>query len=386
VRRGNESDDELENGTAPSATRPDQSFEDEVEESPRDAPGSGRRRSRIPSAPASELAARLHNVVIESDDVADSSSPLARVAKRKSVGPSAPARSTREATRGSSLRRVTRPEEDDELSPNRPRDADPESEAAEEIGAAEAAKTIGRKRPRRSVSRQSPDIGSEQPQAEDEPRPADEEDEPPPKKRRGRPSKSPVTQKQPARAKAAAAKAKTTRRTSQEVIKRATKTKNTVKSPKPAPKQRRRRRSAAEGNDEVAEDGDDDNAAIEITVQRFVNLKKRGGADDGEDPLHSEIPFANRSGESTVDVFAQVCEEVINNTMGQFHELLSSSAADAAKKKEFRIKMRAIEAYKEELNSRLLQHVSTHSVIDTRAKVKDADLQNRLSISITGTR
>lgn len=78
--------------------------------------------------------------------------------------------------------------------------------------------------------------------------------------------------------------------------------------------------------------------------------------DDGPDPLQVDIPFANRSGQSVVDVFAQVCDEVISATLEQLQQI-ADQAEDAAKKKECRIKMRAIEAYKEELSSRFLQHV-----------------------------
>ncbi|KAL2211406.1 hypothetical protein CC79DRAFT_1363709 [Sarocladium strictum] len=348
-----ESDDRIDGieprGTTPRRLRSVSRGEDVVEESPANAPGSGRRRT-IPIGTASDLTAKLRDVVIGGSDDQVDSSPTARVVKRKSGG--LPARSTRPSMRGSSLRRETGPDDDDELSPETSRISEPDQALAEETNAADAAKVLGRKRPRRSVSRASPEIASGSPDAQEE----DNEDDSPPKRRRGRPSKSPVVQKQPAKPKVQA-KTKSTRRTSQEAMQRATKTKPLTKSAKAAAKQRKPRGKADQGDDEVNEAADDDNAAIEITVQRFVNLKKpKGGDDDEEDPLHSEIPFANRTGESTVDVFAQVCEEVITNTMGQFHELLSGATTEAAKKKEFRIKMRAIDAYKEELNSRLLQH------------------------------
>jgi hypothetical protein len=68
------------------------------------------------------------------------------------------------------------------------------------------------------------------------------------------------------------------------------------------------------------------------------------------------MAFVNHGGESVIDVFAQVCDEVISSTLEQFQEV-ASGADDPAKKKEYRIKMRAIEAYREELKSRFLQHV-----------------------------
>lgn len=107
---------------------------------------------------------------------------------------------------------------------------------------------------------------------------------------------------------------------------------------------------------EGGDDGDENNA-IEIMVQRFVNHKRRAGDDDGPDPLHSEIPFANHAGESVVDVLAQVCHEVMAATLAQLRRL-ADEADGAASKKECRVKIRAIETYREELGSRLLQHVS----------------------------
>lgn len=124
--------------------------------------------------------------------------------------------------------------------------------------------------------------------------------------------------------------------------------------PKSAPKPRKREveRSKPDGADDES-DGED--VSIEITVQRYVNTKSRADFDE-EDPLQMEIPFANRTGESAVDVFSQICQEVMERTLGQLHELLSATD-EPAKKKEYRIKMRAIDAYKEEVGARLLQHV-----------------------------
>ncbi|KAL3958304.1 hypothetical protein ACCO45_006466 [Purpureocillium lilacinum] len=268
---------------------------EEVEESPAHAPGSGRRRS-VPLSAAASSSTRLLSA-LSTDDAAPSSSPLADKSRRSSV-------------RRSSARPAPTIPEDDELhepapeqhSETEPIQPEPELEddsPAEEIGAEEAANAL--RRPRLTSS---PELGS-----------ADIA-EAPPKRPRGRPSNSPAKQRQPAR------------------------------KPKAKPQAPRRKRTANGDVDDDSKDGD----AIEITVQRFVNHKRRGSSD----PLQTEIPFANRSGETVVDVFAQVCDEVIATTLAQFEQLLEE--ADNAKKKEYRIKMRAIEAYREELNSRLLQH------------------------------
>jgi hypothetical protein len=233
---------------------------------------------------------------------------------------------------------------DDELSePNTVEEADPEVEpieeetvadvedaqeeeevAAEAIDAIEAAKAIGKKRPRRSLPSQSPAAEPEE-QADDE--------EPSPKRRRGRPSRSPATQKQPATKPKAniTAKPRTT-------------------GPKPLPKQVRRTKQAAK------ERRISDGTAIELTVHRFVNVKKFIKDDGDPDHLAADVPFIPSS-ETVVDVFSQVCVEVIEGTVAKLLETLGTTE-DKEKKKECRIKIRALEAYKEELNSRLLQLVS----------------------------
>ena len=410
--------------------------EEMVEESPAGKPGSGRRR-RVQNSSALASAAKRHDAMLNSDnlDPAASSSPLAQKSRRSSTfAPSArSARSVREVTRQS----LSEEERDDvdELSPDRPRDTttaknkkspakatrrtttsksaavatgprrspaddidelspsrtqdqgtgeepvgsdktrrtrrpEPEQEReqaqeqeeAQEIDENEAAATLGRKRRRQRPQSGSPDLGSKGPEEQ----PAPESEERPAKKKRGRPSRSPATQKQPAvKPRANAAPRKQQAAAAAPAAKgpktKAPQAKAAAKS-KDSPKARQRR------------SGDDENVAFEVTVQRFVNHKKRGrkagaepgsGSDsDGEegnddtDPLQLEIPFANRTAESPVDVFAQLCEEVIGNMLVQFEEHLHNET-DAAKKKEVRVKIRAVEAYREELNLRLLQHVST---------------------------
>ncbi|KAI6760550.1 hypothetical protein HG530_009410 [Fusarium avenaceum] len=307
---------------------------------------------------------RLHTT-LQDDDMPASSSPLVRKVRR-SEGP------TTIRSRMSYMRTPGTPEpaEDvDELSPDRPdhapaddelsepntvEEADPEVEpieeeqeevaqeeeevAAEAIGAVEAAKAIGRKRPRRSLPSQSPAAEPEE-QADDE--------EPSPKRRRGRPSRSPATQKQPA----TKPKANTT-------------AKPRTTGPKPLPKQVRRTKQAAK------ERRISDGTAIELTVHRFVNVKKFIKDDGNPDQLAADVPFIPSS-ETVVDVFSQVCLEVIEGTVAKLLETLGTTE-DKEKKKECRIKIRALEAYKEELNSRLLQlaiHLSDWQTLRKRVRV-----------------
>ncbi|KAL6863874.1 hypothetical protein J3F83DRAFT_743760 [Trichoderma novae-zelandiae] len=197
-----------------------------------------------------------------------------------------------------------------------------------------------------------------EPESEAEPEPemdvateAEEEEEEmtvlptPPKRKRGRPSKSPTTQRQPV-AKPKPLKPRKRVAPQPQDFNEENEENEEPQAKKAKTKTKKRHSDQSEG----------DGGTIEITVQRFVNLKKRGNEEDDEDPLQSEMAFVNYGGESVIDVFAQVCDEVISSTLEQFQEV-ASGAEDAAKKKEYRIKMRAIEAYREELKSRFLQHV-----------------------------
>ena len=323
---------------SPNGKRPSQTDLDEIEESPANAPGSGKRRRVVLDSMVPSSSARLQRMMSleEEDDIAPSSSPLASKARRSSVMTSA------RSTRTSRLRRVSEdeptaapPEAEEqpvELAPDHSavtaeeeaelpeKEASPEPTAAEEIGVTEAARTIGKRRPRRSEG--SPELGSGQ-------LGEDVEEQPMPRRRSERLSKSPATQKQPLPKK-----------------KRPTRARPSGKTKKSKSKSRRR------GSDKSRDSGGASREPIEITVQRFVNVKE-----DAKDSVYSEISFANHSGESVVDVFAQVCEEVIAHTLSQFQQLAENSN-DPKDRKTCRIKMRAIEAYREELSSRILQHVS----------------------------
>lgn len=371
--------DELEVLPEPSSTsasgRPSRvrsSFVEEIEESPVSKPGSGRRRTvAVSSALASS--ARLRDEM--GSDSSMPSSPLTRKSRRSDA-----ALSDRRASRLSEMEELQFDEIDEiasqllsqaqERSPSRelggvvepgemevvpaPDDGEEEEEEeeAEEISATEAAKALRGRRPRQSLRSGSIELGSRDRGDGDEDDYEEEEEapepvpEPAPRRQRGKPNKSPATQKQPAQ--------KPRKRASQ---------KQKPEKPRPtAPPKPRRTSGARRKSDEGSvEDGGEGENAIEVTVQRFVNFRKRRRDDDEEaddiDPLQLDIPFANSSRENAVDVFAQVCEEVIGNTLSQF-EQHAQNAPDAAKKKEFRIKIRAVEAYREVLKSRLLQHVS----------------------------
>ncbi|KAI1409016.1 hypothetical protein F5Y13DRAFT_98325 [Hypoxylon sp. FL1857] len=347
---------------------------EEVTESPAEAPGSGQRRPiRVPESVS--RSARLLRTVTEEDAAATGeftvSSPLAahksrvsaattaavsarsmRTTTRTSLGSSngnvaespiarRPRRSNGTASTGSarSLRsqnRPTTPSTVDALSSppeaagtasaRKPKpklmpkntvksakgkvreveeqahvEVEAENEEAEEVNDQTAAKKIGRKRPRVSPPRgPSPELHS---RVDDDPRPAK-------RSRQKRVRGSPAEQSQP-------------------------------KAPKSKNKTPRKRRS--------------DGEAIPIIVQRYTKRMHHNEGDTDADILNAEIPFANRGGVNVIDVLSQICDEVIETSLETLHGA-AVNAKDAATKREFRTKLRALEAFQEELRTRLLEH------------------------------
>lgn len=193
--------------------------------------------------------------------------------------------------------------------------AEDEAEEAQEIDEREAARRIGRKRPRRSI----PD-----PSLEPEPQAAEE---PALKRRRRKATESPAVQRHPRPAQ------KETRK------------------PKGKPAKAAKRRNEAADELEGESGG-----TVPVTVQRFTRKVHYDVEDTGADILSSDIPFANRAGVNAVDVLSQLCEALADTFLSNLEER-ARSAGDGPAKREFRTMMRAVEAFREELRSRLLEQV-----------------------------
>lgn len=381
---------------SPSARRSEKTIE-EVAESPADAPGSGKRR-RVPVSETMSSSIKLMGVISSDDGIPMPSSPLVNKLRRSDAASSRRSAATVYGQEASNLADELSSDgfpqqaeiEEDELmeasnlvieestmlqeEEEEEDDQEQEQENAEE-SEEETPKPLKTKRTRRPRE-PSPELGSqplEDIQEESEPEPESEiqqelEPEPesdpeperreetedeaaveeetvlptPPKRKRGRPSKSPTIQKQPTIKPKPVKPRKRVQARPEDIN-------DENEEPRPQPKK-------AKTKKRHSDQSENDGGMIEITVQRFVNLKKRSNEDDDLDPLQNETAFMNHGGESVIDVFAQVCDEVISTTLEQLQEV-SANAEDLAKKKEYRIKTRAIEAYREELKSRFLQHV-----------------------------
>jgi hypothetical protein len=121
---------------------------------------------------------------------------------------------------------------------------------------------------------------------------------------------------------------------------------------KPAGRKRRGPKAA-----EAADDDEADGGAVPITVHRFTKKAIVGEEEPDADILNAEIPYANRGGVNAVDVLSKLCEELIGAFSTRLEENLQN-AEDTAGRREQRTMLRSLEAFQEELRTRLLEHVS----------------------------
>lgn len=97
---------------------------------------------------------------------------------------------------------------------------------------------------------------------------------------------------------------------------------------------------------------------IPVVVHRLTKPPIYDEDDTDADVLNEDVPFAKRSGVNAVDVLSQFCDEVIESGLTALEEG-GSTAEDAATRREYNTKLRAVEAFGEELRTRLLELVCT---------------------------
>jgi hypothetical protein len=379
--------------------------QEEVAESPADAPGSGRRRPLRLGAgtPVVGSSTLLQKVLEDLDDTTteqampgNSSPTERRVATRRSgelrrarmsvesegsAGSVGVRRASARLSGGSSVaeteevrevshlvavEEVEEEEEEEEveddvedLVPQPDGDQEEEEDAADgeqqqeqdeaqEVGEKEAAQRLGRKRPRRSLPAPSPELSS-----------GLVEESPALKRRRRREPASPAQQQQPAK-KARVGRPPSKPQAQPQPEPQPQPRPQAQSKPKPRPKKQTKKKSKAANE----ESGEEESGSVPVTVQRFTKPPRAGDKAEGQeepggDLLNGEIPFANHSGVNAVDVLSKLCEELIEAYMAKLEERLST-AEDAATKREHRTMYRALEAFQEELRTRLLEHVSTN--------------------------
>ncbi|KAK3309978.1 uncharacterized protein B0T15DRAFT_19964 [Chaetomium strumarium] len=262
-----------------------------------------------------------------------------------------------------------------------------EEEEAQEVGEEETAQRLGRKRPRRSLRAPSPELGSSltggspasKRRRRGEPASPAQQQQPAKKPRRGRPPPRPQPpptlqpQPQPDHEPEDQDDPRPHRSQTQPQTQRQAK-------PKAKPrKQAKKKRASNEEDGEEKESG-----SVAVTVQRFTKPRIAGYTADGErepggDLLNGEIPFANPGGVNAVDVLSKLCEELVETYMAKLEER-GRAAEDAATRREQKTMYRALEAFHEEVKTRLLEHTIALDTLHALGKRVRAAQKEKLAL------
>jgi len=300
--------------------------EEEITESPLDAPGSGH-RMRVSILEASVASSSLQE---ELDGSSAIETPLPKNQRKRKRRDEAPKPSPRQS-RSRNVPESPVDDELDELSPEQPERGgrkvliehspeleepsvtkDPEEEEEEEAEAIDdeqAARLLKKNRGKRilrNIPEESPDLDSPEVTRV-----------PVAKKQKGnsRPRSSPAKQRHPKQQ-----SAKTKPETSK-------KSKQRLGSP------------------------------IPVTVHRLSRAPMYDEDELHADILNAEIPRTKRGGVNAIDVLSQVCQEIIGAGLDTLEDGFKR-CEDQVLRREYKTKLRAVEAFGDELQTRLLEHVS----------------------------
>lgn len=242
---------------------------------------------------------------------------------------------------------------------------------AEEVDDQEAARKLGRKRLRRSFPAPSPELGSA----------AEETVARPPKRQRGAPASSPTRQNQPSRRQRTAAQEVSKQKVppKQRELPKQTlppKQREAPSKQKGPPRQKAKKKAVPPPPQDSGTEVEASGEPISVPVQRFTRFRAAGGNESDEDELVSGIPFSSRDGVTSVDILRQLCEEVTVGVLRTLKEK-AGEAEDAATRRELKTKIRALEAFREELRTKLIEHVSLLVLATPRWTCADSSSDDR---------
>jgi hypothetical protein len=102
---------------------------------------------------------------------------------------------------------------------------------------------------------------------------------------------------------------------------------------------------------------------IPVTVHRLSRAPLYDEDELHADILNAEIPRAKRGGVNAIDVLSQICQEIIGAGLDTLEDGCNR-CEDPILRREYKTKLRAVEAFGDELQTRLLDHVSfeTHAL------------------------
>jgi hypothetical protein len=96
---------------------------------------------------------------------------------------------------------------------------------------------------------------------------------------------------------------------------------------------------------------------VPVTVHRLTRPVLYEEDEPDADILNAEIPCANRGGVNAIDVLSQICQEIVGTGLDTLEDG-GNNCEDLALRREYKTKWRAVHFFGEELQARLLEHVS----------------------------
>ncbi|KAF8848969.1 hypothetical protein BDZ45DRAFT_810359 [Acephala macrosclerotiorum] len=95
---------------------------------------------------------------------------------------------------------------------------------------------------------------------------------------------------------------------------------------------------------------------IPVTVLRLTKPFVYDDDEEDADILNSEIPHVKRAGVNTIDVLSDFCGEIVGTALETLEEG-TSACEDAALRREYKTKWKAVADFGKELQTRLLEHI-----------------------------
>lgn len=306
---------------------------DEVTESPRNAPGSGRRQ-RVAVSATLQTSSQLQRI-----QDADAATPPTRTKRRRgetsvspriraSQEPSA-ADEMDELSPEQPIRRTRKPRIVQRPVPEQENTEDVEGDEAEAIDDEEAATVLKKNHGPRTSKRfaaASPDLDTLNTSSVLEVRPS---------RKRPRAESSPVQQRNPRKA---------------------------------APKSQASKKTAKKPGKQVHARG----GPVPVTIHRLTLPPLYDEKETDVDILNAEMPHMKRSGVSAIDVLSSICKEIVGIQLGSL-EQMGNSCEDSASRREYKTKWNAVEAFGKELQLRLLtQAINLDNAYSLERRVRDA--------------
>lgn len=129
----------------------------------------------------------------------------------------------------------------------------------------------------------------------------------------------------------------------------------TKSKPKPRKQPTKRKPKQTHDGEEDGEGGK--SGFVSVTVQRFTKPPRVSEAGGEDGVVIPDTTFGNRAGVNAIDVLSKLCEELADAYTEKLQEAAMASE-DSATRREKKTMLRTLEAFREELRTRLLEHVS----------------------------